>query len=146
MRPRNRMLVASAASVPLLLSAAPASAEVLDEPDPIGHVELIVSTATGGYDVCYTGRVTTAARVTGLWTVLIAGTTTTTPTTATSSGSTLDGCRFVSRSGLPAGQILATVSYAGGGATISTSVLALSAGGATWTPLFALPYAVDLRQ
>lgn len=146
MRPHPRMLVPLAlAPVIALLATVPAYAtDTLDDPDPLGHVTLVVYDAPGGYDVCWDGSVTITMRIAGLWTVLIGGTTTTPPTAITSTGATTSGCRFVS---VLAGQIVATVSYVGAGTSVSTSVLALSVGGATTAPLVGgLPYAVDLNQ
>jgi hypothetical protein len=142
------MLVSLAlAPVIALLVAPPAHAGTLDDPDPLGHVTLVVSSAPGGFDVCWDGSVTAAMRVAGVWTVLIGGTTTTPPTATTSTGATVSGCRFVSSAILPGGQIAATVSYVAVGTSVTTSVLALSVGGGTWAPLIGGEgYAVDLNQ
>ncbi|HEX8001483.1 MAG TPA: hypothetical protein VF519_02175 [Mycobacteriales bacterium] len=142
------VLAACSLSVTTLGAAAWAEDEgSFDHPHPLGKASLVVSSATGGFTVCYSGSVWAAGRVAGLWEVAVGGTSVAVPVVVTASGTTISGCTFASKSGLPGGEIVATFTYVGAGTTIGTSVVAGSVGSASWAPIVGdAPVSVDLNQ
>lgn len=134
-------MIASVLALALASSAAAAPADTFAL---IGHAQLTVSPSAGAWTVCGSGSTATST-LAGAWVLQVAGTAGTPIPLAQRvvRAPSFADCVTVSRLGLPAGAIEASLTFHGA----VTYVVAGSVGGAVWGPVIGdQPFTVDLQR
>ena len=110
----------------------------------VGHAKLVVAPAPGAWTVCGVGS-TGSAMLAGAWVLQVSGSAGTPIPLAQSvvPAPSFSGCLTVSRLGLPAGGIDASLTFSGA----VTYAVAGSVGGAVWGPVIGdQPFTVDVQR
>lgn len=136
----HALLIPVAAAVAVLLAPAP-SASAAFTVKALGQGTLNIYAGASGFTVCGDGSVVTGSRLTGAWTLTGVISSGAVPGVSTSTAASFSDCFYLDMRGVPTGELVVDLSYAG----VGTGVFVHSFGGATWAPgAPPLVYTVDL--